>query len=252
MAVEKNTYVHKRNNLKGRSFKQRFMLFLFMNVSIVCFTENSIVAQDRFEIGAFGGMSYYIGDLNPSARIVDAQPALGGLLRYVFNDRLAIKGSLMYAGLKGSYDTTFVGVLPRYDRVNGTPGNFKRNTLSVMLTGEVNFFSYDHKYISSSVFTPYIALGIGGLGYNRLGGTPDTTFSKPHLSVILPLGLGVKYKFSDWVRVGAEWSFVKTFVDDVDNYKGLGEALHNNDWFSVFKIYITFGFFRRKSECYGM
>jgi len=229
------------------------MLFLFMSFAILCFTENRLYAQDRFEIGALGGVSYYMGDLNPGVPFVDSRPAFGGLLRYVFNDRIAMKGTLTYAGLKGSYDSEVDGILPEYGWVSGKPGSFKRNIIDIALTGEINLFSYDHKYIASSVFTPYIAFGLGGMGYNRLVETPSgSTGTKPYFSMVLPVGLGVKYKFSKWVRVGAEWTFVKLFVDDVDNYKGPGDAFHNNDWFSVFKIYITFGFLRRKSECYGM
>ncbi len=251
MAVEKNIYVHKLNNSKNRGFKQRFVSVVLMSFVVLFFLKSNILAQDRFEIGPLGGVSYYMGDLNPGVPFIKPRPALGGLIRYTFNDRIAVKGYVLYAGLSGSYDSEKDGILPTYDRVNGTPGDFSRNIISLALTGEVNLFSYDHKYIPTTVFTPYITAGFGGMGYNRLVNSPSGGVdSKPYFSLSLPLGIGVKYKFSKWLRGGAEWSFVKLFVDDVDNYDGLGDAFHNNDWFSVFKIYITFGFLRRKTECF--
>jgi hypothetical protein len=128
-------------------------------------------------------------------------------------------------------------------------GEFMRSIFSADVTGEINLFSYDHQFISSSVFSPYLAIGIGTMGYKKIMET-DTVLN---FAFSMPMGVGVKYKISKRLRIGAEWTFYKLFVDDVDNYSSIGNALtHNNDWFSVFKIYITFGFLRRKSECFGM
>lgn len=80
----------------------------------------------------------------------------------------------------------------------------------------------------------------------------------------LPFGVGAKYKLNSWIRVGAEWSFRKTFVDDLDYVGGSGivnpddpygfdeKALtHNNDWYSFAGITVTFSFSRRKTACNG-
>ncbi len=252
MAAEKNIEVHKLIDSDSRDNKQRFIVLFFMSLSVLFFFRSSMYAQDRLEVGPLAGVSYYMGDLNPGVPFVKPRPALGGLLRYVFNDRIALKGTAIFAGLSGSYDSDKDGILPTYGWVNGTPASFSRNVINLSLSGEINLFSYDHKYISTTVFTPYISLGFGGMGYNRLVEiSPGNTDTKPYFVLSLPLGLGVKYKFSKWLRVGAEWSFVKLFVDDVDNYDALGDTFHNNDWFSVINIYVTFGFLKRNSECWG-
>ena len=264
MAVEKNIIVHSTLNAKNKSNKQRFLALLFVSMFVFFLFENQLEAQMRIDFGPLAGTSYYMGDLNPGVPFSGAGPSFGGLARYVISDRLALKGTVSYGEISGDYDQRKVGVLPVLGKVNGKAGKFKRSILSLDFTGEINLFSYDHKYIASSVFTPYLLFGIGGVGYTRqvleqiqVPGNPpsqkDTIVHKPHFALALPMGIGVKYKFNKRLRIGAEWTFYKTFVDDLDNYISVGNAVtHNNDWFSVFKIYITFGFFRRKSECFGM
>ena len=252
MAVEKNIIVHKLIDSENKSSRQRFFALFLMSFSVLFLCGGSLKAQRRLEMGPLAGVSYYMGDLNQGVPFVEPHLSLGGLARYVFNDRIALKGSFLFAGLSGSYDSDKDGILPTYGRVNGTPETFSRNVVSLSVSGEINLFSYDHKYISTTVFTPYLSAGFGSMGYNRLVQTGDSITSKPYFALSLPLGLGVKYKFSKWLRVGAEWTFFKLFVDDVDNYDTLGNVVtHNNDWFSVIDIYITFGFFKRNSSCQG-
>ena len=254
MAVEKNILVRILTNSKHKSFRQRFFALFFAVLSVSVFYGSRLEAQSQIEIGGLGGAAYYIGDLNRGIPFVNPNPALGGIGRFVFSDRIAFKAAVTLAGLSGDYNREKVGVLPEFKGLAGTPGHFKRTVMSLDFTGEINLFSYDHKYISSTVFTPYLSFGFGAMGYSRVVSKTDTsTTFKPSFSLSLPMGLGVKYKINKRLRIGAEWTFYKLFVDDVDNYNSVGNALtHNNDWFSVFKIYITFGFLRRKSECFGM
>jgi hypothetical protein len=254
VAVEKNNIVHKLINSENKSGRQRFFALFFVCSLVSIFYSSRLEAQSQIEFGGLGGAAYYIGDLNPGVPFVNVNPALGGIGRYVFSDRIAFKAAVTVAGLSGDYDKDKVGVLPEFKRLSGSPGYFKRTVMSLDFTGEINLFSYDHKYISSTVFTPYLSFGFGAMGYSKIVAKTDTsTTFKPSFSLSLPMGVGVKYKISKRLRIGAEWTFYKLFVDDVDNYSSIGNALtHNNDWFSVFKIYITFGFLRRKSECFGM
>lgn len=49
----------------------------------------SSVAQDRLELGLFGGGSYYLGEMNPSQQFKKTRPAAGFFARYMANDRIA-------------------------------------------------------------------------------------------------------------------------------------------------------------------
>jgi len=254
VAVEKNIIVPNTLNSENRNCKQRFFALLVLSLFVFFSFENKLEAQMKIDFGPLAGTSYYMGDLNPGVPFVETRPAFGGLARYVISDRLALKGTITYGEISGTYDPDKTGILPVTGTVNGNAGYFRRSLLSLDFTGEVNLFSYDHKFIASTVFTPYVSFGAGTVGYNRQETSGnDSEGVKPYFALSLPMGIGVKYKINKRLRIGAEWTFYKLFVDDIDNYDSIGNALtHNNDWFSVFKIYITFGFLRRKSECFGM
>ena len=242
MAVEKNIIRTMLVEPEDMSKKQRF-LFLYLLVSLMFFFSPNVMSQRKLEVGGLVGGAYYIGDFNPGVPFLNTHLALGGLARYVVNDRIAIKGSALFTGLSGSYDPGKVGVLPVEVK------SFDRKIGSVEVGGEINLFSYDHEFISSTVFTPYITLGVGSTGYRKVTANDTSTV----IALSLPVGIGVKYKISKWVRVGAEWSFKKLFDDSIDLYDSEGSKItHNNDWFSVLDIYITFGFVRRKVECNGL
>jgi hypothetical protein len=207
-------------------------------------------AQDRLEVGPLIGASYYFGDLNPGTPFSPAHLAYGGLGRYVFNDRLALKGTAVMAGVSGKYNAE-KGSLP------GVPLNyaFNRRVGDVALQMEINLFSYDHKYISTTVFTPYLSVGLGSTIYKRSGDEGE----KSVFVLSLPFGAGVKYKLNKWVRVGAEWSFRKMFVDDLEGnmvsepYPDFyGQTwTHNNDWYSIVGVYVTVNFLKRRDKCNG-
>lgn len=219
-------------------------------------TTCSVFSQDRVEIGGFAGTSYYLGDLNPGTQFRNPHVAVGGIGRYVFTDRVAVKGTAILGRISGQYPQKNVLLNASSD----SPYAFSRRVLDVAAMVEYNFLSYDHQYITSTVFTPYITFGLGTTAYNRYSSNSDVAKSVFVLS--LPFGAGVKYKLTDWVRVGAEWTFRKMFVDDLDyiggnpsvnaaDPYGFGHTskVHNNDWVSYAGVYVTFNMFRRKSTC---
>ena len=252
MAIEKKIEVRDLKDSENKNVLQRlrFLFYVSLSILFLFLSGNNISAQDRLEAGPIVGVSYYFGDLNPSIPFVNNHLAIGGLMRYVFNDRIAVKGTAIYAGLSGSYDSSN-GVLPGVPE--GYP--FNRNIGDVAVMGEINLFSYDHRYISTTVFSPYLSFGVGTLLYKRV----QEQGEKSVFVLSLPFGAGVKYKMNKWVKVGAEWSFRKLFVDDIEGNiapEELSEIYgnaktHNNDWYSIFNVYITFSFMKRPESCVG-
>ncbi len=227
------------------------MLILFCNAK----------AQDRIELGLIGGVSYYIGDLNPNKQLYKPGPAFGGIARYILTDRLAVKGSAMIMNISGDYSANEVN----YPNVGGGY-SFKRNLGDASLQMEFNFKSYDHPFIGTTVFTPYVTFGLGTTVYKRFSSENENNSERTVFILSLPIGIGVKYKLNKWIRVGAEWSFRKTFVDDLDyrdrryipfvssedpyGFEG-GTKIHNNDLYSFVGVMVTFSMFSRRTDCYS-
>lgn len=217
-------------------------------------------AQNRFEIGVFGGAGSYYGDLNPSTPFKNSHPALGGLVRYNMTDRIAFKGSAILTELSGEYPSE--GVL--FPNASDVSYAFSRTIVDLSAQMELNFMSYDHPFVTNTRFTPYLTYGVATTIYKRYGDEMQNEENKTVFVLSLPFGVGAKYKLNSWIRVGAEWSFRKTFVDDLDYVGGSGivnpddpygfdeKALtHNNDWYSFAGITVTFSFSRRKTACNG-
>ncbi len=226
---------------------------------IVCFllASTQIRGQERIEGGFFLGASYYNGDLNPGRQFYRARPAFGGLVRVVMNQRIAFKGTLTAVEIQGSYPQR--DVLYPTSSENSVPGfSFQRTLADISTQLEINFFEYDHPFRREETnFTPFFSFGLGYTLYSRY----ESRSENPHFILSLPFGIGVKWKPADWVHVGVEWTFKKTFVDDLDmmgqtdinpaDPYGFDEysTWHNNDWYSVAGVFVTFDLFHRRVPC---
>ncbi|MCU4154904.1 outer membrane beta-barrel protein [Carboxylicivirga sp. A043] len=222
------------------------------------FQNHSIEAQDRLELGAFVGSSYYFGDLSTGVPFANSHVAAGGIGRYVFTDRIALKAMALYGTISGDYHGQDLKYLESTPNANYS---FKRSIGDVSAQIELNFRSYDHKFISTTTFTPYISFGLATTIYNRIDTDVENSAGKPSFILSLPFGIGAKYKINKYIRVGAEWTFRKTFVDDLDymgegsvdpsDPYGFGESTftHNNDWISFAGVYVTISMLKRKTKC---
>lgn len=263
MAIDKSRIVltlSLRNSIV-QLFRQAVMILLIVGGLCAFLGSSRVCAQDRLEIGGFVGTSYYFGDLNPEKQFYKPHPAIGGLARYVFTDRIAFKATAIYGRISGEYPGN--DLLFKEDPNYGNKYSFSRNIGDVAAQIEINFLSYDHPFISTTNFTPYISMGVATTLYSRIDTEDQNAAAKPVFILSLPFGVGAKYKINKWVRVGAEWTFRKTFVDDLD-YVGpgvidptdpydFGESTltHNNDWYSFAGVFVTISLLKRKTECKG-
>lgn len=199
------------------------------------------MAQRNADIGAFAGTSYYMGDINPNRHFYRPSFSLGLLYRYNINTRWAIRANGYISDLSGD-DMDFP------ERFNpdrsSSPARFHTNVLDVAVQAEFNFLPYTSNAIKWE-YTPYITAGIGGSMIMYSNVDAINTFS-------LPLGMGVKVTLSPRLSAGAEWGFRKTFSDRIDGKENPSRTLsliHNNDWYSIMGIFITYKFFNFATEC---
>ncbi|MDI3520920.1 MAG: hypothetical protein PWQ06_614 [Anaerophaga sp.] len=218
-------------------------------------------SQERIEAGFFLGGSYYNGDLNPGKQFYSIQPSFGGVFRVVSNSRIAFKGTFTIVNIQGDYPGEDI----QYPSVSGNSSpqySFERTMADMAAQIEINFFEYDHPFRRDETrFSPYITAGIASTFYRRYYSDAGGSSENPHFILSLPFGIGIKWKLSDWVHLGLEWNFRKTFVDDLDKM-GRGAidpsdpygfdqpySLHNNDWYSFAGVLVTFDLFHRKVSC---
>ena len=209
---------------------KRYLLFLVMGV--IAFEGKSQVS----EVGLCGGVSFYMGDLNPKSVFIGSRPAGGLIYRYNINPRFAFKAVVL------------LGSLEAEDAQTGTPErNLSFRSPLSELSGqiELNFLKlYNEK--GYNFFSPYVFAGLGIFSFNpqaKLGkdwydlqplgtegqdlGSKDletgVEYNKKRYSLTnfaIPFGLGFRFNFLKYYSAGLEWGFRKTFTNYIDDVGG--------------------------------
>lgn len=181
----------------------------------------NLKSQD-IEVGFFGGVSYYVGDINPGMPFVQSKPAYGALVRYNMNTRMALKLNY-YRGKIAGDDAISNAVEDR-----GLAFESSINDFSAIF--EFHFLPY-FTGSRKSYFTPYLFGGASLFTYNPKHGDvilrdmgtegQNEGFNdrKPYskVSFAVPFGIGIKYGITKKLGFAFEWGLRKTFTDYIDD-----------------------------------
>jgi hypothetical protein len=210
-------------------------------IVILLFPGIWVIAQRNANFGIIGGISYYMGDINPGLHYYNPSFAIGAIYRINFNPRYALRGNAYYTTVSGS-DLDFPNVL-HPDRPY-EPVTFSTSLLDMNLQVEFNFLPFTPN-VGRYNFTPYVSCGLGfTMALSTNAGTNH------HLT--FPFGIGAKMNISKRMSTGLEWSFRKAFTDLIDgqeNPTGDQSLIHNNDWYSYLGVFITYKFFNFAADC---
>ena len=212
--------------------KKFYFLILTVFVSAPAFT------QKDADYGIIGGVSYYIGDINPGRLFYSPNPAGGIFYRYNFHPRQSLRASLIMGGLSAN-DKDFHNTFQQ-SRAASFSGMFGELSLQF----EFNFLPYSTQGKKWN-YTPYFAGG-AGLTFVNTGASAFTP--------VIPFSVGFKINIHKNLGLEAEYGFRKTFYDNFDGLKDLTDPsphawLHNNDWYSFAGIAFTWKFFNRLAGC---
>ena len=197
-----------------KSKLHHILVLLTFTLTGVCQTPYS-----SWELGIYGGESYYLGDLNQT----HFQPfnlSFGPRLRYNYDQRVGLKGLLTI----GEISADDANSNNSFDRDRNFA--FTSQLIEGALVGEFNFLPYSALDSKSRLATPFLFLGVGYTKHNpkaQLNGillstkglqTEGVNFKKNILSV--PIGVGYKIRTN---RFGFEftWGIRKTNSDYLDD-----------------------------------
>lgn len=197
------------------------------------------------ELGVGGGGCFYMGDANQQLyRNTNGAAAL--LLRYNVNPRFSIKADLAAAGLSGSSQSA-PGAIP------GDEISFSRTVYEFGTQVEWGFTAYGLEgWNGSRRLAPY---GLAGIGVSFAPKPAQNDFA-----VNFPIGLGLRYKLSERVNLGLEWTMRFTSSDRLDvtqetgttledPFRVKGKLMKNRDSYSFTMLYLTFDIFKRPCDC---
>jgi len=208
--------------------------YIFFLLFLLVFLNPDSRAQRLTDYGLLGGVTYYNGEINPTRQFYSPSPAFGGFFRVNINKRYAVRISGLYGKLKGS-DNDF----PERTLTDRAPETFSNTVMDFCGQLEFNFMPYitgESGFLNSV----YVA---GGLGYALFLGSSN--------SLTIPFGVGFKINLTKRLSTGAEWSFRKTFINDIDNIPNLLDhtLVNNNDWYSFFGLFISYKFVKFAADC---
>ena len=210
--------------------KTVFFLYIFLIISF------SVTSQ-RTHLTTFTGFSNYNGELQSKPYTFKNAHAVFGIgLEYELTNKIFLRTGLSYGTISGKDSGTI---------------NYKRNlNFTTKITEfqvgiEYNFLNLKNKDITPYLFggiavfhfNPYTKSVAGQKVYLQPLGTEGQGYLKGRDKYALtqfsiPLGAGVKYALSDYIRIGAEVGLRKTFTDYLDDvstyYINKNELLLNN------------------------
>jgi hypothetical protein len=209
-------------------------------------------AQRKSDIGLIGGASYYMGDVNHTRHFYAPSLAGGIIYRYNLNPRHSFRFSGIYTTLKGN-DNDFEDAFQQNRLIS-----FKTSVIDLTITTEFNFKDYRPTKLRKDRYSPYVSAGIGYASaitsdvQSMSAALDPNTKAKSATTIIF--GGGFKYNLARKWSMGAEWTFRKTLSDMLDGTENIGaEAhgvfFHNNDWYSIIGLFITYKIFNWREDC---
>ena len=183
------------------------------------------------EVGPHVGVSYYMGDLNPTIPFAMPDLQYGGVVRYNHNNRWTFRFD--YSRVKVKADDTKLNWRPERGL------NFVSKINDFSLVAEFNFLEYYTGNPKKNV-SPYLFGGISVFQYTAYAMVGDVLvdlsdyategpedpeakwydkmFGKTSpVGVSIPFGFGVKFALSRHMAGTVEWRMQKTFTDYLDD-----------------------------------
>ena len=208
---------------------------LFFVLSVLFIGIHATMAQSS-EIGLCGGVSFYMGDLNPKGVFSGSRPAGGVMYRYNINPRFAFKATALFGSLQGSDAKTG-------DKARNL--SFRSPISEISAQMEINFLRL-HNEKGQNPFSPYLfvgvslfafnpqaefngkwydlqALGTEGQGMNMEDKKNNIMYDQKRYGLTgfsIPFGIGMRVNFLEYYCIGLEWGFRKTFTDYIDDVSG--------------------------------
>ncbi len=207
--------------------KYSLTIILFMLIA------GSTIAQRTFDVGIFGGTSWYNGDINPNRHFPSGQmnTSAGGHFRINFDDRWSWKQAIRIGKINAD-DSESPDAFQKVRNLN-----FESPIYEFSSTVEFNFFKFD-PFKENHNFSPYTFIGLGLFYMNPTTTLDGNTYTLKdvkteendysNIQLAMPFGFGVKVRLSKHIILEGEWGLRRTFTDYMDDVSGNYPSDPNN------------------------
>jgi hypothetical protein len=187
----------------------------------------SLFAQSQLQVGLFGGVSNYLGDMTDKP-YKNSKGAFGITAGYQILNRVNLRAGFTVAKVGGADS------LATKEDVRLRNTSFQSNISEFSLVAELNIFDMDYLRWSPYVFGGLAVFHFDPYTFDRqnnkvylqplstegqgLPGYPQKPYSLTQLAI--PFGGGIKYNISDKVGLAFEVGLRKLFTDYLDDVSG--------------------------------
>lgn len=167
------------------------------------------------------GTTSYFGDLADDGDYFDPKPNFNLGLQYFFTNRIAARVELGWFQLEGDdANSKESGKVNR--NLSFVSNNYELNTVGI-----IQAWPDGARYYQRRDFNIYAFAGIGLLYFNpkaELDGkkyalqpikTEGVSYSR--ITIVIPYGIGIKYKINPFFNIALEGGFRQTFTDYIDD-----------------------------------
>ena len=209
------------------------LIFLFLTSLHNLWAQNS-------EVGIHVGAMNYSGDLSP-ARIETANTQVGGgvMYRLKLGDAISFRSSVLLGELTGSDST-------RTEDILGVQRNHSFKTTIAEVSVVFEYYLLSRSVLGSPrIVSPYVFAGIGTM---LRTGDQEPLVETSKLQPVMPVGIGIRFRVNNGLRIGLEGGFRKTFYDYLDGISAenfrektyrVGDQ-HNTDYYYYAGLSITY------------
>jgi opacity protein-like surface antigen len=201
-----------------------FLFFTFILAGTL-FAASKALAQDNVitsEIGVGLGGVNYKGELAPTYKLGNNQPALNLFFRRDVSKPITLKGSLLLShGILA--DKTFSDNKLDLPLHNFRQAESKLSLAEVAVITEYNFLDY-YDLTQKVRVAPYLYGGVSGIIYNVTLSTENQELKSKldkakdtNVAITIPFGVGVKFALSKYWNLGLEFGARKMFTDVADD-----------------------------------
>lgn len=255
--------------------------FFVIILSILTFY--TVSAQHNADIGIWGGIGSYTGDMTHVNNASSLNPNFGMFLRYNFNSRVSLRTSAMMGpiGASGKFEEsdwefnkfiTDISVMGEFNFFRYIVGSKKHSATTYLLGGiGTSLFNYTYDPVKMSPMLFYL----NPVYYGKLPHAVQEQIATPSnngvIALNIPVGFGFKFNIGERMGVGVEAILRKYFNDKIDNlddprkyyvtqsggtgapsggyWQGYNDFLHNNDFTIHFGVHLTYRFYQGGKEC---
>lgn len=184
-------------------------------------------------VSAATGTATYFGDLKDPKEYMDAKPNISLGAEYLFDKQFSARAEITWFRLSGDDSESALS------GKNNRNLSFRSDNFEANVVGVFNLYPKGRRFYQRSEFNPYGFAGLGFLYFNPKGEVPATDWdgaplaeagkyialqpiktegvAYSRMALVIPFGVGLKYKVNPFVDIALEAGYRLTFTDYLDD-----------------------------------